>query len=142
MTAAKDGDTVKVFYTGKLDDGSIFDSNKDGDALEFNLGGGQVIPGFEDTVRGMSPGDSKSVNIPVDQAYGPYRDELILEVPRDQFPTDVEPAMGQPYRIEAENGQALMAHICEITDNAIKLDANHPLAGKDLNFEIQLAEIV
>lgn len=142
MTKAKNGDTVKVFYTGRLDDGTVFDSNKDRDALQFEVGGGQVIPGFDETVNGMETGETQTVRIPPEQAYGEYREDLKLEVPRAQFPTDVEPAVGQQYRIDQESGQAIMAHICDLSEEAIILDANHPLAGKALTFEIQLSEIV
>lgn len=142
MTQVKHGDTVKVHYTGKLDDGSVFDSSVEHAPLQFTVGDGQVIPGFEDTIIGMKPGDSKTTQIPSEQAYGPYRDEMVMVVARDQFPENLNPQVEQQLQIVHENGQAFIVQVIEVSDTDVTLDANHPLAGQDLIFEIQLVEII
>jgi peptidylprolyl isomerase len=141
MAAAKLGDTVRVHYTGKLDDGTVFDSSNGGTPLEFTLGEGQIIPGFEQAVIGMSPGDSKTEIIPVEQAYGEHRQDMVVVVDRAQMPSDVQPEIGQQLQIQQPSGQAIPVVITEISDAEITLDANHPLAGEDLTFDIQLVEI-
>ncbi|GAB4184999.1 MAG: peptidylprolyl isomerase [Coleofasciculaceae cyanobacterium] len=142
MTQAKPGDTVKIHYTGKLEDGTVFDSSMNREPLEFTLNGGQVIPGFEQAVVGMMPGESKTQKIPMDQAYGPYRAEMVIEVSRQQLPADLEPEVGQQLQVQQPNGQAVPVFVTEVTDATVTLDANHPLAGEDLTFDIQLVEIV
>lgn len=141
MAQAKLGDTVKVHYTGKLDDGTVFDSSVNYEPLEFSLGTGSVIPGFEQAVLGMNSGESKTVTIPVDQAYGPHREELVLAVDRQQFPPGLEVEVGQQLQMQQENGQVLPVIITDMSDTTVTLDANHPLAGEDLIFDIQLVEI-
>ena len=141
MVQAKLGDTVKVNYTGKLQDGTIFDSSENRDPLQFSLGEGQVIAGFEEAVVGMSPGDSKSVNIPSEQAYGPYQDELVIVVNEKQIPSDLSVEVGQQLQMRHSSGQAVPVMITNITDDKVTLDANHPLAGKDLIFDIELVTI-
>ncbi|MBI4790929.1 MAG: peptidylprolyl isomerase [Chloroflexi bacterium] len=141
MAVAKNGDNVQVHYTGRLDDGTIFDSSEGGDPLAFQLGARAVIPGFEAAIVGMQEGHTKTTHIPAAAAYGPYLDEMVLAVSRDQFPPDLEPQVGQPLQIEQEDGQTFVAHIAEISEAAITLDANHPLAGQDLTFDIQLVKI-
>ncbi|MGK7954038.1 MAG: peptidylprolyl isomerase [Crocosphaera sp.] len=141
MTQAKLGDTVKVNYTGKLQDGTVFDSSVNRDPLQFSLGEGQVIAGFEEAVVGMSPGDSKSVTIPSEQAYGPYQDELVIVVDEKQMPSDVSVEVGQQLQMRHSSGQAVPVTVTNITDDKVTLDANHPLAGKDLTFEIELVTI-
>ena len=142
MPQAKEGDTVKVHYTGKLTDGTVFDSSRDKDPLEFQLGQGQLIPGFEQAVDGMKPGDSKTINIPADDAYGQRREELTQKVPRQQMPTDIEIEVGQRFKIGEQEGQPMIVQVSEVSESEITLDANHPLAGKDLEFDIELMEIV
>ena len=142
MIQAKPGDTVKIHYTGKLEDGTVFDSSMNREPLEFTLNGGQVIPGFEQAVVGMMPGESKTQKIPMDQAYGPYRAEMVIEVSRQQLPADLEPEVGQQLQVQQPNGQAVPVFVTEVTDATVTLDANHPLAGEDLTFDIQLVEIV
>jgi|SRR5919199_474602 peptidylprolyl isomerase len=142
MVQAKPGDTVKIHYTGKLDDGTVFDSSVNREPLEFTIDGGQVIPGFEKAVMGMSPGDSKTEKIPMDQAYGPYRQEMVIEVSRQQLPPDLQPEVGLQLQVQQPNGQAVPVFVTEVTDATVTLDANHPLAGEDLTFDIQLVEIV
>jgi FKBP-type peptidyl-prolyl cis-trans isomerase 2 len=142
MVQAKPGDTVKIHYTGKLDDGTVFDSSVNREPLEFTLSSGQVIPGFENAVVGMAPGESKTEKIPMEQAYGPYRAEMVLEVDKQQLPPDLEPDVGLQLQVQQPNGQVIPVYITGITDSTVTLDANHPLAGQDLVFDIQLVEIV
>lgn len=138
MSQVKNGDTVKVHYTGTLADGTVFDSSLEREPLEFTLGEGQLIPGFEKTVLGMSAGESRTVIIPAEEAYGPYREEMVLEVPRTQLPTDMQPQVGMQLQIGEEQGEGMLVQITQVSDSNITLDANHPLAGKDLTFNIQL----
>ena len=142
MTQAKNNDSVKVHYTGKLKDGTVFDSSQDRNPLQFQLGQGQIIPGFEQAVMGMSPGESKTINIPSNQAYGPRLEDLIQEVPRQQLPTDMEFQVGQRLQLGQEKEQPMIVEVTEVTDASITLDANHPLAGRELFFDIELLEIV
>jgi FKBP-type peptidyl-prolyl cis-trans isomerase 2 len=141
MVQAKPGDTVKIHYTGRLDDGTVFDSSVNREPLEFTLSGGQVIPGFDEAVLGMTPGESKTQKIPMDQAYGPHREEMVLEISRQQIPPELEPEVGQQLQVQQENGQAIPVFVTEVTESNVTLDANHPLAGEDLTFDIQLVEI-
>ncbi len=141
MAQAKSGDTVKVHYTGKLDDGSVFDSSRERDPLEFTLGAGQLIPGFDEAVTGMAPGESKTVTIPPDQAYGPYHEQMVVEAERSQFPPEVDPQVGQQFESHGEDGQHFVVRVTAVAGDKITLDANHPLAGRDLIFDIELLEI-
>lgn len=141
MTQVKQGDSVKINYTGKFEDGTVFDSSDGREPLAFTIGGGQVILGFEEAVLGMSPGDSKNVTIPVDKAYGQRNDDLVMPVPKSQVPPDLNPEVGQMLEMGAPNGELLMVRVTEITDEQIVLDANPPLAGKNLVFDIELVEI-
>ena len=141
MSKVKDGDTVKVHYTGKLRDGSVFDSSENREPLEFTLGEGQIIPGFESAVLGMSVGDKAVAEIAPEDAYGPRRDEMVETVPRNEFPDHLEPEVGQMLRVSQPNGESLVVTIADVTDEAVTLDANHPLAGKELIFDIELIEI-
>jgi peptidylprolyl isomerase len=140
MSKVSDGSKVKVHYTGKLNDGTVFDSSQDRDPLEFTVGQGQVIQGFEDAVRGMEAGDSRNVTIECENAYGQRRDDMILEIPRNNFPDEIPPNVGQQLMLRHPEGQEFPALIVDVTDDKITLDANHPLAGEDLNFEIKLVE--
>ncbi|MDR9364287.1 MAG: peptidylprolyl isomerase [Balneolaceae bacterium] len=141
MSKAKDGDTVKVHYTGTLENGEVFDTSQEREPLEFQLGQGQLIPGFEKAVIGLSEGDSTKVDIPSDEAYGEVRDDLVINVPKDQLPDDVEPKIGMQLQVNQQNGQPIPVRITEIKDEELVLDANHPLAGKNLTFEIELLEV-
>jgi peptidylprolyl isomerase len=134
------GDTVKVHYTGTLDDGTVFDSTSDREPLELTVGEGQLIKGFEDTVIGMAVGEKKTVRIPAEEAYGPTREELVIEVHRDRFPPNIEPVMGLCLDIERPDGETMEVVVTRVGEDAIAVDANHPLAGKDLTFEIELVE--
>ena len=142
MTEAKLGDTVRVHYTGKLEDGTVFDSSLDRDPVEFTLGAGQVIPGFEQAVVGMSPGESKTVEVPADQAYGPYREELVQEIDRELVPEDLKLEVGQQLALRLSPGRSIRVTVTKLTESKVTLEANHPLAGKDLTFDLQLVEIV
>ncbi len=142
MTKAKLGDTVKVHYTGKLDDGIEFDSSSGREPLEFTLGSKQVIEGFENGVVGMEVSESKTITISSEEAYGPYHKELALDVPIEQFPSNIQPQVGQQLQLTQPDGQPINVMVTQITDTIVTLDANHPLAGKDLTFDIQLVEIV
>ncbi|MGB7444469.1 MAG: peptidylprolyl isomerase [Coleofasciculaceae cyanobacterium] len=142
MVQAKAGNTVKIHYTGKLEDGTVFDSSIDREPLEFTISAGQVIPGFEQAVEGMSPGESKTEKIPMDQAYGPRRDDMVLEVNREQMPPEIQPEVGQHLQLQQPDGRAFPVVVKEISDSMVKLDANHPLAGENLTFDIKLVEIL
>jgi len=141
MGQAKSGDTVTVHYIGTLEDGTAFDSSEGGDPLEFAIGSGNVIPGFEQAVLGMNPGDSKTVTIPSDDAYGPYLEDRVLVVERQQIPADMPIDIGGQLQIQQEGGMVIPVIITDITDNEVTLDANHPLAGEDLTFKITLVSI-
>ena len=138
---AKDGDIVDVHYTGTLEDGSEFDSSEGRDPLQFTLGAGQMIPGFERAVYGMKVGETKTVTIPAAEAYGPHDEDLVMEVDRDELPEGMEPAVGMQIGIAYEGGQQGQATIVDVTETTVTLDANHFLAGKDLIFEIKLVRI-
>ena len=141
-TAVKSGDTVSVHYTGKLEDGSVFDSSRERDPLEFTLGQKNVIPGFEEAIVGMSAGETKTETIPAANAYGERRDEMIVKFDRDKIPPDMDVQVGQQLEVQTTAGQPIPARVIETAEDGITLDANHPLAGKDLTFEIELVEIV
>ncbi len=142
MTTVKEGNTVRVHYTGTLDDGSVFDTSKEKEPLEFTLGQGQIIPGFEEAVVGMKVGESKSVRIVAENAYGLHRDELVVDVPLDQLPQDLNLEVGRKLQMRQTNGQSIVVTITGISEKEVTLDANHALAGQDLKFEIELVEIV
>jgi peptidylprolyl isomerase len=139
---AKDGDSVEVNYTGKLADGTVFDTSTGRDPLKFKLGGGQMIPGFEKAVLGMKVGEKKTITIPAAEAYGPRRDDLFIEVPRSQLPDTMAPQVGQHLQSTAQDGTIVVVTITKVSDTTVTVDANHPLAGKDLTFEIELSKIL
>lgn len=142
MSNVKKGDTVKVHYTGTLQDGSVFDSSRSREPLEFKIGSGSLIPGFEKAVLGLSIGESTKVDIPSGEAYGEVRDEMIISVERDKLPADIDPQVGMQLQVQQPNGQAMPVVISEVNDTHITIDANHPLAGRDLTFEIELVEVI
>lgn len=141
MTQANYGDTVKVHYTGKLDDGTVFDSSIQRDPLEFTIGQGQIIPGFEQAVVGMQAGELKTTSVPPESAYGPHRDEMVIEVDLTFFPNNVNPEVGQQLQIHQADGQSIIVTVTDVSDASATLDANHPLAGKDLTFDIELVAV-
>jgi peptidylprolyl isomerase len=142
VTQVKSGDTVKVHYTGTLEDGTQFDSSVGREPLQFILGAQQVIPGFENAVDGMETGETKTINIPCAEAYGARRDDMMMEVPLDQFPPELTLEVGKQLQMRPENGSPMPVTVAELSDSHATLDANHALAGKDLTFEITLVEIV
>jgi FKBP-type peptidyl-prolyl cis-trans isomerase 2 len=139
--AAKQGDTVSVLFIGRLNDSTVFDSSN-GEPFKFKLGSGMVIPGFEDAVIGMNIGQEKTITIPSELAYGPHIDDLVTTVNRDLFPPEIVPEKGKQVRVANQAGQTFIVTITEISDGHVTLDANHPLAGKDLTFNITLLEII
>ncbi len=141
MAQAKLGDTVKVHYTGKLGDGTVFDSSAGRDPLEFTLGNAQVVPGFEQAVVGMGLGDLRTTEIPCDQAYGPRDERMVMVVDRAQIPDHIQPAIDNRLQIRRPDGRTLVVTVTEMSESKVTLDGNHPLAGRDLSFEIELVEI-
>jgi peptidylprolyl isomerase len=139
--AAKQGDTVSVLFTGTLNDNTVFDSSND-EPFKFTLGTGTVIPGFEDAIIGMKVGQEKKITIPSELAYGPHLDDLVTTVKRDLFPPEIIPEEGKQVRVANQAGQTFIVTITEIADGHVTLDANHPLAGKDLTFNITLLDII
>jgi len=142
MQQAQNGDKVKVNYHGKLRSGETFDSSEGREPLEFTVGSGQVIKGFDDGVKGMNVGDKKTVEINVEDAYGEKNQEMIIEFPKAQFPPDMNPAVGMQLMMNNGSGQSFPVTVAEVRDDSVLLDANHPLAGQDLIFDIELVEIV
>jgi peptidylprolyl isomerase len=142
MIKAKSGDTVKVHYTGKLDDGNVFDASSNRAPLKLIIGRNRVIPTFEQAIIGMQPGESKTIKIPADKAFGPYRKELVRIIERNIFPADLKPKVGQ--RLTATNvaGKSVAVTVTEVSESTVTIDANHLLAGEDLTFNIELIEIV
>ena len=149
MAQAKEGDKVKVRYTGRLEGGEVFDSSEcaeqecgcEAGPLEFTVGEGEVIPGFEKAVIGMSEGESKTFTIPVDDAYGQRNEEMVVAVERSHVPADMTPEVGMRLEVTQEDGREFPVVITEVTETHVTLDANHPLAGRDLTFDITLVEI-
>jgi len=133
------GKTVKVHYTGTLNDGSVFDSSQGRDPLEFQVGAGQVIPGFDAAIQQMDVGASKTITIPSDQAYGDVRQEMIALIPHEQFPEGLNPEVGQTLQLRTPEG-ALPVRVTDVKDNGVVIDGNHPLAGEDLTFELTLVD--
>ena len=142
MTAIKQGDTVKVHYTGTIADGTVFDSSKEREPLEFTIGEGKLIPGFEKAVVGMNIGETNTVTIPSDEAYGEKKEEMIVDVQRDQIPAEIDPEVGQQLQIQQKDGGAIPVVVTAVDETSVKLDANHPLAGEDLTFKIEVVEVL
>lgn len=142
MQTVKSGDTVKVHYHGRLEDGSTFDSSEGREPLEFEVGSGMVIKGFDDGVLGMVTGDKRTINISVDEAYGPKNPEMLVEFPKSNFPPDMVPEVGMRLNMTSGNGEVIPVIIAGIEEDKVMLDANHPLAGEPLVFDIELVEII
>ena len=136
----KNGDTVRVHYTGRLDDGQVFDSSEGGDPLEFRVGAGEVIPGFDDAVRGMEVGDRKRVEIPPAEGYGERREQLIAQVPRESMELESPPEAGMSLLMQLPDGNQIPVTVTDVNDDQVTLDANHPLAGQKLTFDVELVE--
>ena len=141
MTQAKNGDVVALHYTGRLSDGTIFDTSEGGTPLSFTLGSGQVIPGFEEAALGMEEGDTKTVTIPEEKAYGSYDAEKVINFPADRIPKDIQPEVGMQLQLQGQDGQPVIVRVTEITEEHVRLDANPPLAGKELTFDLELVTI-
>jgi peptidylprolyl isomerase len=141
MAQAKSGDNVKINLTGKLEDGSIFMRTAESEPLEFKLGEGKILTGIENAVEGMNIGEAKSFNVPPEQAFGRPREELIEEIGRDQFPNNIEPRVGQKLEVPQQQGQPMVVRVVEVSEQSVTLDANHPLAGRELTFDLELLEI-
>ena len=136
----KAGDTVKVNYTGRLENGNVFDSSEGRKPLEFTVGNGQLIPGFENAVIGMQEGESKTVTISPEDGYGPHREDFVMDISRNRLGQDIEPEVGMQLQVTDEKGRAIPAFIAAMDETFIKIDANHPLAGQTLIFDIQIQE--
>ena len=142
MEQAQRGDTVKVHYTGKLDDGTVFDSSTGREPLEFQIGTNQIIHGFQDGVVGMAVGDSKTVNVVSDEAYGPRDEKLVAVIDHDRFPESMEPEIGQRLQLVQTDDRKVFATVTAVSESGVTIDANHLLAGKNLTFDIQLVAIL
>lgn len=142
MQQVKKGDKIKIHYHGRLNDGTVFDSSNGRQPLEFEVGSGMVIPGFDVGVTGMTVGEKKTINIPFMEAYGPVQEEMVIEFPKTNFPAELKPEVGMQLNMSNQNGQQFPVVVKEIKEEVIVLDANHPLAGKDLIFDLELVEIV
>ena len=141
MQQVKTGDTVKVHYHGRLTDGSTFDSSEGRQPLEFEVGSGMVIRGFDNGVMGMSVGDKRTIQIPVAEAYGPVDPQMLMDFPVDRFPEDMKPEVGMQLNMSNSAGEHFPVVIKEVKGDVVVLDANHPLAGEDLIFDLELVEI-
>jgi peptidylprolyl isomerase len=141
MAEAKNGDTVEVHYTGKLQDGTVFDSSMDREPLSFTLGEGNMIQGFEKAVLGMQVGDTKTATLSPEEAYGERNETMIVEIPKENVPPNIDPQVGQQLAIQQPDGRNIPVTVTIVDDQKVVLDANHPLAGKDLVFEIELMSI-
>lgn len=141
MAEAKQGDIVQVNYTGKLQDGTVFDTSQGRAPLEFQIGAGQIIPDFEQAVVGMSPGQSKTIQTPAERAYGPHDENMVIEIDREMVPEELQVQPGMQLEMRQENGMVIPVMVTDVTEQSVKVDANHPLAGKDLTFDIELVDI-
>jgi peptidylprolyl isomerase len=141
MAHPQSGDVVKIHYTGRLDDGRVFDSSKERSAVEVTVGEGKLLPGFDETITQMEPGDARTITIPAERAYGPHRPELVLAVDRTELPDHITPEVGQHLQIPQDDGQMAVVRIAEVSEERVTLDVNHPLAGQNLTFDLELVEI-
>ena len=138
----ENGQKVKIHYTGTLDDGNQFDSSSGRETLEFEMGAGMVIPGFETGVKDMAVGEKKSIHIPAAEAYGEKLEEMVMEFERAQLPEGLDPEVGMGLQMQGPQGQPIPVQITAVAEEAITIDANHPLAGQNLNFELELVEVL
>ncbi len=141
MTQAKAGDTVQIHYTGTLSDGSVFDSSEGRDPLSFTLGSGQIIPGLDAAIDGMAMGEQKTVTIPSDQAYGAHNPDAVQAIPRNQIPPEIPVTAGTQLQMQTPDGRAVPVVVADATDEHVMIDANHPLAGKDLTFAVEIVKV-
>jgi FKBP-type peptidyl-prolyl cis-trans isomerase 2 len=141
MTAVAAGSKIKVHYTGTFDDGVVFDSSRQADPFEFEVGSGQVIPGFDNAVIGMKAGESRQVRLEEEDAYGPYNEEMVFDADPSQFEAGLTPEVGQQFQTQMEDGTPLLLRVKAVSDGKITLDANHPMAGKALNFDLEIVAV-
>ncbi|WP_226779081.1 FKBP-type peptidyl-prolyl cis-trans isomerase [Oceaniglobus trochenteri] len=141
MATATAGNTIQMHYTGTLEDGTVFDSSEGRDPLQFELGSGQIIPGLDAAVTGMAEGEEKTVTIAADDAYGAHHPERVQAVPREQFPDHIPAEVGTQLQVQTPEGQTLPVVIADVSEEAVTIDANHPLAGKDLTFAVSIVGI-
>jgi peptidylprolyl isomerase len=142
MARAKTGDTVRIHYTGTLDDGTVVGSSTAGKPIEIILGQGQVIPGVERAIEGMAPGESKSTQVPPEEAYGQRRDDLVVVVPREQLPPDLDPEVGQKLSVKEKDGHEVSVRVTDTSETTITVDANHALAGHQVTFDLELVDVL
>lgn len=142
MTEVKSGDTVRIHYKGKLTDGTEFDSSSEGQPLEFQVGAGQIIPGLENKVEGMNVGEKDTVTVPAAEAYGPRDDAQVQKMPRSAIPENIELDVGARLQASTQDGQQVLLTVIDLSDDTVTVDANHPLAGQDLVFDIEVVEVV
>lgn len=142
MKKVQEGDEIKVHYTGKLEDGTVFDTSKEREPLQFKVGSGQMIKGFDEAVRGMEVGEAKTAKLSSEEAYGERNDQMIVTLTKDKFPEDIKPEVGQQLSMQSQEGQPIPVVVTDIENDEVTLDANHPLAGKDLVFEIEVVDVV
>jgi FKBP-type peptidyl-prolyl cis-trans isomerase 2 len=142
MPTAQQGDTVQVHYTARLEDGTVFDSSRDRDPIEFTLGQDEVIPGFQHAVEGLSEGETASARIPPEEGFGKRSDELVMTVPREQLPGVTDPSIGQKLELTTGDGYKIPVRVTGKSDSTVQIDANHPLAGRALEFDLELVKIV
>ncbi|MDM7933997.1 MAG: peptidylprolyl isomerase [Methanothrix sp.] len=142
MNQAKIGDTVRVHYSGQLDNGFLFDSSEGSEPLELELGSGRFIPGFEEAIVGMTPGETRTVTVPPEKGYGRYREDRVLKIDKNDLPEEISPVEGMTLEICAPNGVMIPVLVTEVSGSTVTLDANHPLSEQTLTFKIRLVEIV
>jgi FKBP-type peptidyl-prolyl cis-trans isomerase 2 len=142
MSRAKNGDTVRVHYTGKLENGEVFATSEDGQPLEFTVGSGKVIPGFEKSIIDMESGDTRTVTVPPEEGFGERCEELVVDVQRSKLPEEVEPAVGEQLKSHDASGNVMTMIVTDVDEDTVTLDANHPLAGRTLTFTIELIDII
>jgi peptidylprolyl isomerase len=141
MAQARTGDHVKIHYTGRLDDGTVFATTEDAEPMEFTLGMNDVLPVIEEAVEGMTPGERKTVYVASEEAFGPWREELIHEIPRDSLPEDMELEAGQQLWVDQPGNQPVIVSVLDVSDSTVTIDANHPLAGEDLTLDLELVDV-
>jgi len=141
MSKVKQGDTVKIHYTAKMAGGNVFDTSRKRDPLEFKVGEGKVIKGIEEAVLGMNEGEKKTVTVPQEKAYGSHKSDMVIQIPRSRLPNDLEPSVGQLLEVHHPDGNSSVVTVTEVSDDSVTLDANHPLAGKELTFDIEIMEV-
>jgi len=141
MAQAKTGNHVRVSFTGKLDDGTVFATSTSDEPIEFTLGDNEVLPAIEEAVEGMEPGEIKSVRIPAEDAFGPRREDLVQEIPRDSLPNDMEVEVGQQLWVDDVDSEPVTVSVVDLSDSTVTLDANHPLAGEDLIFDLEVMDV-